>query len=216
VDTRILGEANVEPDGSFYVNVAGDVPFYLQALDQHGRALQTMRAWMWVRAGDQRGCIGCHEDKELAPENRATRALVRAQPPLLADPPRKRPTATFKRDVMPIVERRCAGCHRAGMAGGVMLTGEPDGEYNRAYATLLQRGTQGGAWRREPYVFPGRAMDSPLADLLTGNPSGPNPMGIWGAHGDLSGDEIRTIIAWIDLGARWDLGESSPEGGDEE
>ncbi|MFC1573049.1 hypothetical protein ACFL6M_05565, partial [Candidatus Eisenbacteria bacterium] len=83
VELRVLGEAPVEEDGSFYVNVSGDVPFYVETLDADGRALQTMRAWTWVRAGDQRGCIGCHENKELAPENRATQALIRARPLLL-------------------------------------------------------------------------------------------------------------------------------------
>jgi hypothetical protein len=86
VRTRILGEAPVEDDGSFYVNVAGDIPFYLETLDEEGGVLQTMRAWMWVRAGDQRGCIGCHENKELAPVNRATRALIRARPLTLLPP----------------------------------------------------------------------------------------------------------------------------------
>jgi hypothetical protein len=86
VETHILGEAPVEADGSFYVNVAGDVPFYIEILDAQGQAVRTMRAWMWVRAGDQRGCIGCHEDKELAPENRATQALIRAQPAMLTTP----------------------------------------------------------------------------------------------------------------------------------
>jgi hypothetical protein len=79
VRTRPLGEAPVEADGSFYVNVAGDAPFYVQTLDAQGRVLATMRSWTWVRSGDQRGCIGCHENKELAPENRATQALVKGQ-----------------------------------------------------------------------------------------------------------------------------------------
>jgi hypothetical protein len=83
VSTRVLGEARVEEDGSFYVNVAGNVPFYLELLNADGEAVRTMRAWMWVRTGDQRGCIGCHEDKELAPENRATEALIRARPATL-------------------------------------------------------------------------------------------------------------------------------------
>jgi hypothetical protein len=70
----------VEADGSFYVNVTGDVPFYVETLDGDGRVVQTMRAWTWVRRGDQRGCIGCHENKELAPENRVTQALGKARP----------------------------------------------------------------------------------------------------------------------------------------
>lgn len=79
VRTRSLGEASVEPDGSFYVNVVGDVPFYVQTLDARGQVLATMRSWTWVRNGDQRGCIGCHENKELAPENRATQALIKGE-----------------------------------------------------------------------------------------------------------------------------------------
>jgi len=83
VRTRPLGEAPVEPDGSFFVNVAGDVPFYIETLDREGRVVQTMRTWIWVRARDQRGCIGCHENKELGPENRATEALLKARPATL-------------------------------------------------------------------------------------------------------------------------------------
>jgi len=83
VRTRSLGEAPVEEDGSFYVNVAGDLPFYIETLDREGHVVQTMKAWMWLRAGDQRGCMGCHENKELGPENRVTEALRRARPTTL-------------------------------------------------------------------------------------------------------------------------------------
>lgn len=86
VRTRSLGEAPVEPDGSFYVNVAGNVPFYVQTLGAEGNVLHTMRAWTWVRNRNQRGCIGCHEDKELAPVNRATQALIKAEPRNLMGP----------------------------------------------------------------------------------------------------------------------------------
>jgi hypothetical protein len=78
--TRVLGEAPVEPDGSFYVEVPADTPFYIETLDGEGNVLQTMRSWMWVRRGSRRGCVGCHENKELAPENRATQALIKAVP----------------------------------------------------------------------------------------------------------------------------------------
>ena len=80
VQTRSLGEAPVEADGSFYVNVAGDRPFYIESLDEAGTVVAAMRAWIWVRAGDQRGCVGCHENKEMTPENRVTDALRRARP----------------------------------------------------------------------------------------------------------------------------------------
>ena len=89
VRTRSLGEAVVEEDGSFYANVAGDVPFYVETLDETGEVVATMRNWIWVRSGDQRGCVGCHEDKEMGPENRATQALVKAQPANLMGPRKK-------------------------------------------------------------------------------------------------------------------------------
>lgn len=79
-ETRVIGEAPVEPDGSFYVQLPADTPFYIQTLNAEGKPLMTMHRWMWVRRGSSRGCIGCHEDKELAPENRVTQALLKAFP----------------------------------------------------------------------------------------------------------------------------------------
>ncbi len=80
VQERLLGEAPVEPDGSFFVRLPGDTPFYLETLDQKGRVLQSMARWIWVRRGTSRGCIGCHENKELAPENRVPDAVRRGHP----------------------------------------------------------------------------------------------------------------------------------------
>ncbi len=80
VQKRFLGEAPVEPDGSFFVRLPGDTPFYLETLDQQGRVLQSMTRWIWVRRGTSRGCIGCHENKELAPENRVPDAVKRGRP----------------------------------------------------------------------------------------------------------------------------------------
>jgi hypothetical protein len=78
--TRLLGEAPVEPDGSFFVEVPADTPFLIQLLDEQGKVLETMPRWMWVRRGTSRGCIGCHENKELAPENRVSDAVRKAVP----------------------------------------------------------------------------------------------------------------------------------------
>jgi len=78
--TCLLGEAPVEPDGSFFVEVPADTPFLIQLLDEKEKVLETMPRWMWVRRGTSRGCIGCHENKELAPENRASDAVRKAVP----------------------------------------------------------------------------------------------------------------------------------------
>ncbi len=81
--TRLLGEAPVEPDGSFFVEVPADTPFVMQLLDENGKVLETMPRWIWVRRGTSRGCIGCHENKELAPQNRVSDAVKKAVPWIL-------------------------------------------------------------------------------------------------------------------------------------
>lgn len=80
---RLLGEAPVEPDGSFFVEVPPDIPLLIQLLDEKGKVLETMPRWIWVRRGTSRNCIGCHENKELAPENRVSDAVRKGVPVVL-------------------------------------------------------------------------------------------------------------------------------------
>jgi hypothetical protein len=208
-NTRILGEAPVEPDGSFYVEVPGDTPFYIQALDGDGMALQTMRGWMWVRKGSRRGCIGCHENKELAPENRATQALIKAEPTRLLTPPEERRTATFREKVAPIIQERCLGCHGGRAPRGDLYLGE--GEYTdmrRAYETLTLPADGGGEATATggKYVHRGSARKSPLMWLLFDVPG--EETGRGGTHShphvSLSDREKRAFVEWIDLGGQWD------------
>ncbi|MBI4515598.1 MAG: hypothetical protein HY699_07260 [Deltaproteobacteria bacterium] len=79
----VLGEAPVEDDGSFFIEVPADQPLHLELLDGTGvRAAD--HSGFWVRPNENRGCIGCHEDPELAPDNRVVRALSRPATPLAA------------------------------------------------------------------------------------------------------------------------------------
>ena len=36
-------------------------------VDADGNVVYQMKTWIWVRNGDQRGCIGCHERRTQAP-----------------------------------------------------------------------------------------------------------------------------------------------------
>ena len=89
---RILGEAPVEPDGSFLVQVPADTPFFIQMLDEGGRVLATMPTWIGLRPRDERSCMGCHEDKEVSPPNQVTQALLKAKPWSIVTPPAERRT----------------------------------------------------------------------------------------------------------------------------
>ncbi len=71
----MLGEIPVENDGSFYIEVDADTPLRFQTVNADGEILRGPSAWIWVRPNEQRSCIGCHENRELAPENKVPDAL---------------------------------------------------------------------------------------------------------------------------------------------
>jgi hypothetical protein len=77
-----LGTAPVESDGSFHLSVPARTPLRLQTLDDGGRVIQAMSSWIWVMPREARGCIGCHEDRELSPPNRHALALRRPPHPV--------------------------------------------------------------------------------------------------------------------------------------
>jgi hypothetical protein len=79
---RSLGEAAVEADGSFYIGVPADQPVRFELLDAAGTVVRAQQSWIWARAGEERGCVGCHEDKSVAPENRWPMALRRFDTPV--------------------------------------------------------------------------------------------------------------------------------------
>jgi len=72
---RMLGEVPVEEDGSFYIQIDADTPVRFQTVNADGEILRGPSAWIWVRPNERRSCIGCHEDRELAPENKVPDAL---------------------------------------------------------------------------------------------------------------------------------------------
>lgn len=200
---RIIGEAPVEDDGSFSVYLPADTPFLCQLLDADGLAVVSMRSWTWIRRGAQYGCMGCHENRELAPENRVTKALLR-QPSNLTTPPGARRTVDFRHDVGPIIARSCAGCHGTSHPTGLNLA---DGAPEQVYARLVV----GESSRGLPLVRPGYARESVLAwrvmgRRLDGAAEALRPMP---PRDRLADGELRAICEWIDLGAQFDNRERS-------
>ena len=70
-----LGVVQVEKDGSFYLKVMADKPFKFRTLDDKGNVLGKSCDWIWIRPNERRGCVGCHEDHEMVPENRVPLAV---------------------------------------------------------------------------------------------------------------------------------------------
>ncbi len=74
IDTT-YGKVKVEEDGSFYLKVMADTPFRIRSIDEKGNTVSGPCTWLWLRPNERRGCVGCHEDPELAPDNRVALAV---------------------------------------------------------------------------------------------------------------------------------------------
>ena len=210
---RLLDVAPVATDGSFQVEVPANVPIQLQTLDEDGLALFRC-GWVWAKNREWRGCIGCHEDPELVPENRFVEAVTK-EPVMMLSPPESRRTVTFARDVKTIVAAKCASCHDKSSA--LDLSAERDGSFDRAYTSLLTAAedTARGGEVLGRYVHPGRARTSPLVWLLfQRNTSRPWDRGFVGQDPPppcagaepLTAEERAVFVEWIDLGVLWDDG----------
>ncbi len=78
---KLLGEAPVERDGSFFLQVAADQPLQIEMLDSSGKILKRQAGWFWMRRGEQRACVGCHAGPETAPENAVPMILLKSTTP---------------------------------------------------------------------------------------------------------------------------------------
>jgi Tol biopolymer transport system component len=215
---RILGEVPLAADGSFNVEIPANTAIELQILDDQGMALRTC-GWIWARNHEPRGCIGCHEDGELAPENHLAQALTRPSIKLTL-PPEQRRAVGFRKDVMPILAAKCVACHSE-WDSPLRLTADPESvsgkakdsppPVSRSYQVLLD-GVPNGDGR---HVHPGEARTSPLIwrlygsnvsrpwDRVQGAGQGVSRMPPDGSP-ELTSDERRTFVEWIDMGASWD------------
>jgi len=70
---RVLGTVPLAADGSFHVEVPADRLIHVQALDSDRRVVGNQLIWMYVRPGERKSCVGCHErpDATMLPTHRA-------------------------------------------------------------------------------------------------------------------------------------------------
>ena len=66
---RILGAVPVAPDGSFSLELPADRLFHIQVLDCDGYVVGNELNWHYVRPGENKGCVGCHENPNTAPKS---------------------------------------------------------------------------------------------------------------------------------------------------
>ncbi len=131
----VIGSVPVETDGSAYFQVPPGVALFLQALDDQGMAVQTMRSATYVQPGQTATCIGCHEPRNTAPVNVTPLAALRP-PSKIAAPVAGSWPLDYRELVQPVLDARCGSCHQPGSAGGQFdLTAE------HSYQTLVGYGS---------------------------------------------------------------------------
>ena len=217
----VLGTVPVNPEGSVFFTAPAHVPLALQPLDAQGQAIQLMRSWLVGQPGEHVSCTGCHESANS----------IYNVPPMLDTPvaitPRPNqpgPAWSFMREVQPILNRRCIGCHNDqtsdtdvtldGIYGKQSLRGRRPNLANLTPTVLPYRDGMrpggAGAFTRSyhdlnPYVRrPGPESDNHLLNPgeYAANTSPLIQLLRKGHHGvTLTDDEWRTLYTWIDLNA---------------
>jgi hypothetical protein len=202
---RVLGTADVYPDGSAAFTVPARTPLYFQALDENNHAVQTMRSWSTLQPGETASCVGCHEHKNTTPPVGAgiTQAIQAGPQPLepFHGPPQG---FSFAGLIQPILEAHCTGCHNRKLVAerkstlSLEATGTPDPEslksWSDAYRALAD--PKYANWvspQSAPPMLPpyhAGAARSRLVELLEAGHEGV----------ELSREEKDKIACWIDLG----------------
>jgi len=80
-NTKLLGTASVERDGSFFLQVPTEQALQIELLDGSGKTLKRQTGFFWMRRGEQRVCVGCHAGPETAPENAVPMILLKSTIP---------------------------------------------------------------------------------------------------------------------------------------
>jgi hypothetical protein len=135
-----LGIAPVEEDGSAsFLAPAGKV-LYFQVLDENFNELQRMRSVVQLQPGERRGCIGCHENRTMAPPPGRPAALGRP-PSALRPPPWGAGPFSYEKVVQPVWDAKCVRCHDAGDKKKLNFTAALDADKVPAsYRTLVEQG----------------------------------------------------------------------------
>ena len=203
----VLGTVPVEADGSALFRVPASTPISVQPLDEEGRALQIMRSWFTAMPGESLSCIGCHERQEVVALGH--QALAAARPPSEITPWHGAARGfSFEREVQPVLDRHCVGCHDGGSAadfrrGQRILDWRSDiagsvapsvgGKFSAAYAELQRYvrrpGIESDIHLLSPMEFHASATE--LVQMLRKGHQGV----------ELDSEAWDRIVTWIDLNA---------------
>jgi hypothetical protein len=221
---QVHGTVPIREDGSVCFQVKPCRMLYFQVLDEHYRAVHTMRSWVSARPGEHRGCTGCHEGHNSTPVIQPRMALM--PPDTIQPPPWGVRSLSYVKDVQPIFDRACADCHQGtGQAAGkIDLTLRPDemgrqrwgGIFPEPYLTLLL-GKDNDRIRGACPPFDGASGYVAVPNTITTRYDTLPPLTYLSPRSrliaeamdkkrcgkNLPPEDLRMLIAWVDLWAMY-------------
>ncbi len=110
-DTKeILGEVDIEKDGSVYFEIPARTPVYFQPIDENGYAVTTMRSWTTMQPNEFYSCLGCHGDRDT-PNPIPLKIAKDRKPKKLKPFYNVKGGFSFKKHIQPILNKHCITCH---------------------------------------------------------------------------------------------------------
>ena len=196
VAKAVLGTVRIADDGSVSFTAPAGKVLYFHLLDENYNELQRMRSVVQLQPGEQRSCVGCHDDRLAAPLRQTARALT-GPVQSLTPPPWGAVPFDYERIVQPVLNANCVRCHDTKSDAKLDLRGTHDAQRVPAsYRSLIA-----GGWvhyfdwhygsrhfKAEPLSFGTR--QSRLFTVLGKKQH---------AKVALKPEELRALKAWIDL-----------------
>jgi hypothetical protein len=221
---QVHGTIPIGTDGAVCFRVPPCRMLYFQVLDEHQRAIHTMRSWVSVRPGEQRGCIGCHELHNSTYGGQPVRGGM--VPEAMEPPPWGVRSLSYVKDIQPIFDRACAACHGGGGQAvktlDLTLRRDPQGQHRwggifpEPYLTLLMgrdHAKVGGACPGFPgddgyLAVPNTIVTRydtlpPLTYLSPKSRLADQALDKRRCGKYLAPDDLRMLITWIDLWAMY-------------
>jgi hypothetical protein len=207
-----LGEVPVAEDGSIYFKAPSNCELYFIALDRDGKEVQRMGSVLQIATGETVSCIGCHENRQMAPPPVGTsRRRLQRPPDAIAPPPWGAGPFDYVAHVQPIWDRNCVSCHSGRTPqGGLDLSGDKTRFFNQSYQALVDYTEYYHLNTAPTDIFPALKTGSQVSRLTSL---------IERKHGgvDLDDQSRRRVYAWIDANVpyygTWDMDRPHTMGG---
>lgn len=188
----VLGTVPVEEDGSVYFYLPPYIPVYLQALDEQGKAVLSMRSDIYAAPKETLSCIGCHDTRRSAPPQQSLPLAMRRAPSTISPEMEGSNPFNYVRLVQPVLDRHCVECHSENPAAPDLSGEAGDGNWTTSYRSLQPYAFyyDGNGEFTESKTWPGKfgAIESKLYKHLAAGHKAVK----------LSDEEMRRLTLWLD------------------